>query len=79
MSYPRFLTFNVLGGLLWGTGVTLLGYLAGGSYDLVAKSLGRTSAGLLALVVVAGVVAWHRHRRRSRPEATDLPSDSLVG
>lgn len=80
MSYPRFLTFNVLGGLLWGTGVTLLGYLAGGSYDLVAKSLGRTSAGLLALVVVVGVVAWHRHRRRSRPEApTDRPSDSLVG
>lgn len=29
MSYRTFLTFNLLGGVLWGVGVTLLGYLLG--------------------------------------------------
>jgi membrane-associated protein len=29
MHYPRFFTFNVLGGLLWATGVTLAGYFLG--------------------------------------------------
>ena len=29
MDYRRFVTFNVIGGLLWGAGVTLLGYLLG--------------------------------------------------
>ena len=29
MDYRRFLTFNVIGGLLWGAGVTALGYFLG--------------------------------------------------
>ncbi|WP_245650726.1 VTT domain-containing protein [Nocardia harenae] len=29
MNYPVFLTYNVIGGVLWGSGVTLLGYLLG--------------------------------------------------
>ena len=66
MSYRRFLVFNVLGGLVWGTGVTLLGYFAGSSFATVAQSLGRTSATLLIIVVVTGTLAWHRRHRRSR-------------
>ena len=72
MSYRRFLAFNVIGGLVWGTGVTLLGYLAGDSYDLVAKTLGRTSAVVVALLLVVGLVMWHRRRRgngRELPES----------
>lgn len=69
MSYRRFLVFNVLGGLVWGSGVTLLGYFAGSSFATVAQSLGRTSATLLIIVVVTGTLAWHRRRRRSRRDA----------
>lgn len=29
MHYPRFVTFNIVGGLLWGCGVTIAGYLLG--------------------------------------------------
>jgi hypothetical protein len=29
MNYPRFLLFNVAGGLLWGAGVTAAGYYLG--------------------------------------------------
>ncbi len=66
MSYRRFLAFNVLGGLLWGAGVTLLGYFAGSSIDRVAASLGDTSAALLIIAAVAGILTWHHRRRRSR-------------
>jgi membrane-associated protein len=30
MNYRVFVTYNVIGGLLWGVGVTALGYLLGG-------------------------------------------------
>lgn len=66
MRYPRFLVFNVLGGLLWGAGVTLLGYFAGSSIDRVAESLGRGSAALLIIVAVTGLVTWRLRSRRHR-------------
>jgi membrane-associated protein len=64
MPYPRFLTFNAAGGLVWGVGVTLLGYFAGASYGKLEKTLGRVSAILTAVLVGAVVLAWWVHRRR---------------
>jgi membrane-associated protein len=66
MSYRRFLVFNVLGGLIWGSGVTLLGYFAGSSFATVAQSVGRGSAALLIIVAVAGTLTWRHRRRRAR-------------
>jgi membrane protein DedA with SNARE-associated domain len=65
MPYRRFLTFNVAGGVLWGTTVVLLGYLAGASYGRVEKLLGRGTALVIAALVVAAVVVWQVRRRRS--------------
>jgi membrane-associated protein len=64
MPYGRFLAWNAAGGLVWGIGVVLLGYFAGASYAKVEQLLGRSSAVLLGLVVIAALVVWHRHRRR---------------
>lgn len=69
MPYPRFLFFNASGGLLWGVAVTLLGYFAGNSYSAVENTLGRASAVVLAVLVVAVLVVWHRQRRRKAREA----------
>jgi membrane protein DedA with SNARE-associated domain len=69
LRYPRFLAFNAAGGLVWGVGFTLAGYLAGNSYKAVEKSVGRDAAIAVLGVVVVGVVVWrvraHRHRRDS--------------
>ena len=81
MPYPRFLLFNAAGGLVWGAGVCLLGYFAGNSYTAVEHTLGRTSAALLAVLVVAGLLVWHRQRRRraTRPTAgQEMPTPSPV-
>lgn len=68
MPYRRFLVWNAAGGLIWGVGVTLLGYFAGASYKRAELALGRGSAVLLAVLVVATVVVWQR-RRRARDRA----------
>lgn len=49
MEYKRFVTFNVVGGVLWGAGVTLAGYLLGSSIHDIDKWL------LPIIVVIAGV------------------------
>jgi membrane-associated protein len=72
MPYRRFLVFNVAGGLFWGIGVVLLGYLAGNSYDAVERVAGRAAAVVLVVAVVAGLVVWHLRRRRREREAAEL-------
>lgn len=66
MPYPRFLAFNAAGGLVWGLGFTLLGYVAGASYQKVAQVAGWASEAILALIVVAVIVFVIRRRRRER-------------
>ena len=55
MSYGRFLFASVLGATLWGTGFTLVGYLAGNSWQRVEHYVGRAST-VLAVVLVTVVV-----------------------
>lgn len=72
MPYPRFLAWNAAGGLVWGVGVTLLGFFAGASYKKVEQALGRGSAVLLTVLVVVALVMWHR-RRRAKERSKSTP------
>ncbi len=67
VEYPVFLAYNVAGGALWGTGMAVLGYLAGASYKHVEKIVGRAGLGLLALIVAALVVSRLLRRYADRP------------
>ncbi len=57
VHYPSFLAYNVAGGIVWGSGFTILGYLAGASYKQVEKIAGRVGLLLLALIVVGLMVS----------------------
>src|SRR5262245_9863457 len=58
MAFPRFLLWNVLGGVSWGVGFTLLGYFAGEGYQVALRRLGRGSMGALILIaLIAGALA----------------------
>jgi membrane protein DedA with SNARE-associated domain len=70
MPYRVFLFWNALGGIIWGVTFSLVGYFAGASYDKVASTIGKGSAVVLALVVIAALVAWHV-RRRGQKTAED--------
>jgi undecaprenyl-diphosphatase len=62
VHYPTFLIYNVAGGLLWGTGFAVLGYVAGASYHRAEVIASRVGLGLLAVVAV-GFVASRLIRR----------------
>ena len=66
MPYGRFLAYNAAGGIVWGIGFVLLGFLAGNSYEAVAKAAGRDLAVVVAIVAVAALIAWHVRSRRRR-------------
>ena len=69
MRYPRFLAYNAAGGIAWGSGVVLLGYLAGNSYATVERTVGRGVALAAVAVVVVALIVWrirsHRAERRA--------------
>jgi membrane protein DedA with SNARE-associated domain len=65
MPYLRFLVFNVAGGIVWGTGFVLLGFLAGNSYETVAKAAGRDIAVVVGVLAVISLVAWRVRKARS--------------
>ncbi len=68
VPYRTFLLYNVAGGLVWGVGYCLLGYLAGSAYSAVEKRVGTGLAIAIAAVVVVAVAVWVvRRHRRSRP------------
>jgi membrane protein DedA with SNARE-associated domain len=80
MPYRRFLVWNAAGGLVWGLGVTIAGYLAGSSYETVAQRLGQGGAAGAAALVVAALVAWRvakrrRERQRRQADAQDAEAD----
>ncbi|HWD81398.1 MAG TPA: DedA family protein [Kribbella sp.] len=64
MRYLKFLSFNAAGGIVWGTAVVLLGYLAGNSYARVEKTFGRVAALVVAGIVVVAIVVWRVRRHR---------------
>jgi len=74
MPYRKFLPYNAAGGLLWGTGFVVLGYLAGNSYARVEKAVGRGAALAVLALVVAALLIWrvrkHQAARRSDSRST---------
>jgi membrane-associated protein len=75
MPYRTFALHNVVGGVVWGAGYSLLGYLAGSAYSVIERKVG-TGLAIALAVVLAGVVAawaWRRHRSTSRAPASESP------
>jgi membrane-associated protein len=64
MPYRTFAMYNAAGGVLWATGVTLLGYGAGGAYQAAERTAGQAGLVLLGAGVVGAAVAALVHRRR---------------
>jgi membrane-associated protein len=84
VPYRTFVTYNLIGGVIWGVGYSLLGYLAGSAYTVIERRVGAGLAIAVAALVVAVLVAWavRRHRReRGTPDApgTEPPATSEPG
>jgi membrane-associated protein len=69
MRYRTFVTFNVVGGLLWAVGVTLLGYVLGESIPEIDKYLLPVIGLIVVLSVLPIALEFLRSRRRAQAEA----------
>jgi membrane protein DedA with SNARE-associated domain len=65
MPYPTFLRWNALGGLVWGVGFVLLGYIAGDAYKRVEQAVGAGLAVAIAVIVIAAFVTWRIRKMRA--------------
>ncbi len=75
LRYRVFLFYNAIGGLIWGVGYTLLGYVVGLSFERILSEVGLWSVGVVALVVLVAlmvrVVLKRRERRRLAAQFSD--------
>jgi membrane protein DedA with SNARE-associated domain len=76
MRYRRFLAYNAIGGLVWGVGCVLLGFLAGDSYAAIEKIFGRVAAIVAGALVLIALIVWRIRRRRSTNSASDHPGST---
>jgi membrane protein DedA with SNARE-associated domain len=76
MHYPRFLAANAIGGVLWATGFTLLGYFLGSAYKQVLSESTWAAAGFVALVIAVLVGLRMRARVRERRLEKQARSDA---
>jgi membrane-associated protein len=63
MEYRRFLLFNAIGGIAWGSACVLLGFFAAHSIGTITHALGVTSGVIVAVLAVGVLWAWHRRSR----------------
>ncbi len=75
MHYRTFLLYNVIGGILWGCGVTVLGYFLG-QVPFVKSNIELILIGIVAVSVIPLIIEVLRARRRSRTTIADVAPDS---
>jgi membrane-associated protein len=68
MNYRTFVIYSALGGIVWATGVTLLGYYLG-NVEFIAKNLEVIAIIIVVLSVVPIYFELRRHRRARADEA----------
>ena len=67
MRYPVYLAFDIVGGILWGGGVTVAGYFLG-NVPLIHQNLEKIVLGILFVSLLPAIIASGRaylHRRRA--------------
>jgi membrane-associated protein len=72
MKYRTFLTYNVIGGIAWGTGVTVAGYWLG-QIDFIKKNVESILILIVLLSVVPIIVEYLRDRSQKKRAASKTP------
>jgi membrane protein DedA with SNARE-associated domain len=67
LRYRTFLVYNAAGGLIWGVGYTLLGFIVGVSFEHILSTIGVWSLAVVGGVAVVAVIVRLVLKRRHRP------------
>jgi len=63
MNYQRFVTYNILGGILWVVSTTLLGYIFGRTIPNIEQNLHLVIAIVVFVSLLPGLLEWWKHRK----------------
>jgi membrane-associated protein len=77
MKYRTFVTYNIVGGLLWGVGVTTLGYFLG-EIEFVKNNLEIAAVAIVAVSLAPVAIEFVRHRRQIAALAADAAADAAA-
>jgi membrane-associated protein len=70
MEYRTFVTYNVMGGLLWGVGITMLGFLLGEAVD-IDKYLLPVIAVIVLLSLLPVILELRKAKRQAATNAAE--------
>ena len=65
MNYKKFVTYNIVGGILWVTSMTLLGYFFG-NIPFIKKNFEYVIIGVIILSVLPVVIGYLKHRKEEK-------------
>jgi membrane-associated protein len=74
MNFRRYAIYSTVGGVLWGTGVTVLGYYLGG-FEFVSSNIEAIFIAIVLISVVPIFVELLRSRSRRRDPRYDEPEE----
>jgi membrane-associated protein len=63
MDYKKFVSFNIIGGLLWVVGITLLGY-AFANIPFVEKNFEMVIFAIILISIMPPIIEYYSHRRK---------------
>ena len=74
MEYRTFVRFNLLGGLLWGVGITTLGYFLG-EIEFIKNNIEVAIIAIVLISIVPVAIEVLKHRRQVGRAAHDIAED----
>ena len=77
MTYRQVAVYNVIGGVLWVTSMTLTGYFLAKTIPDIDKHLHLVVATVIFLSLLPGIIAWLRSRKQSQPPAAPPPAPAV--
>ncbi|MFJ3922833.1 VTT domain-containing protein [Streptomyces sp. NPDC090022] len=76
MKYRTFLTYNVIGGVAWGAGVTVAGYWLG-QIEFINKNVEPILVGIVLISVIPVIIEVLKARKENKAAAAD-PADGTA-
>ncbi len=72
MEYRKFLSFNIIGALLWAAGITYIGYALGGTFEALGIEIDHVLLPIIALIILVSVLPPAIHIFKSKKNRTAL-------
>lgn len=75
MNYAVFTLYNAVGAVVWGAGLTLLGFWLG-RFEIIQKLLEPIVIGIVILSVLPMIIEWYKRRKAAKQAGGAIPGST---